>query len=912
MEKTKSQTEPAGASGDAGEHVGARHVFPWLVRRKVTVPDRVAGYVHRAELVERVLPTRRRLTVLTASSGFGKTTVLAECCRKLRGDGVAAAWVLLDEQDVPAVLEAYIAFACLDAGLDLPDVHELEDDSTAREGRIGAMLSAIRAHAGPFVIAFDELERLNDPASVALLERLLQHGPSNLHLAMACRRIPDGLDVAGAVFEGRARLVSTHEFRFSRSEVAQFFDGTLSRRQLTAEMQLTSGWPIALRMSRNRTDRGPETTSDVVQTLVTNWLETRVLADLSPEDRDLVLDIGLFEWMDAALLDEVLQHSGSMRRLDALPELVGLLEPFRGGESASRRLHPLVREHCAAKRLSENPRRFRSVHRRIAKALEYRRETVPAMRHAIEADDRALAGDILERAGGVRLWVRLGLEQMQAADRLLSERALSARPRLALVRCLTLIMSGQLEAARTRFRDVSAIEPTDSQDEQDAEFEYSVDKWIVRGVFFLYGGEPVGSESTRLLFEEYARLAASPRLDRLSRGYMEYGLCVIQQLKANFGAALERFARIEPFLARNPYMKLYGHWLRGQVAMAQGRVQEAESQYRRAQRMARGSYVLDPVPAALARIMLQELALERGRLSRAQALRGVPRAVMGHGTPLSAFASACGVAIELRLWEGRAGEALDAANDLLGHVRGIGLPALARYLAAMRVSLLASTGRIEDAAQAWRFEGLPDDPKDCVDLSGQSWREMEAVSCARLRWLIASERYEEGCALVHALLTATAQRQLRRTQMRALALAVVLERAAEEPGRALEHLERYLGLYRDSPYAWPLVRERAECAPVLTVFLDRNSDSSARKTAWALLDLMRRADGVRGPVLGERERQVLLRLDRQLDKQIAAELGLSVHGVRYHIRNLFTKLGAGSRAEAVRRARDKGLIPDDD
>ena len=66
-------------------------VPPWLLTQKVTVPDRVARYVHRPELTDRTMPTQRRLTVLRASGGFGKTVLLAECCRRLRADGVATA-----------------------------------------------------------------------------------------------------------------------------------------------------------------------------------------------------------------------------------------------------------------------------------------------------------------------------------------------------------------------------------------------------------------------------------------------------------------------------------------------------------------------------------------------------------------------------------------------------------------------------------------------------------------------------------------------------------------------------------------------------------------------------------------------------------------------------------------------------
>ena len=100
-------------------------------------------------------------------------------------------------------------------------------------------------------------------------------------------------------------------------------------------------------------------------------------------------------------------------------------------------------------------------------------------------------------------------------------------------------------------------------------------------------------------------------------------------------------------------------------------------------------------------------------------------------------------------------------------------------------------------------------------------------------------------------------------------------------------------------------------APVVTRFLDLNPESPCRETARSLLAAMRGMDDGRRLVLSEREREVLQRLEGQRDKQIAAELGLTVHGVRFHLRKLFTKLNVRTRVEAVRRARELGLIPDD-
>ena len=893
-----------------GESVVAQ-AFPWLLRQKITVPDRVAGYVHRDELESRAMPTRRRLTVLKAAGGFGKTTLLAECCRRLREDGVPTAWVSLDEQDEPAVLDTYIAVACQNAGLDLLDVSDTEGTSVGPESRVGVVLREIQALGRPFVIAFDELERLRNPASVSLLEFLLQRGPANLHLAIACRQIPDGLNVAGAVLDGRAEFVGTEELRFSKAEVARFFDLKLSRSDLAAEMDSTAGWPFALRVSHNRIEGGTGGSTGVVQEFVKNWVESRLFADLGWDDRDFLLDIGLFGWMDAALLDEVLERTDSKRRLQSMRVLVGLLEPVSGGATESWRLHPLVREHCVGRLFRENPQRFRAIHRRIAEALGRRGDTVPAMRHAVEAGEPALAGELLERAGGVRLWIRQGVVQLQAADRWLSEDVISMRPRLALVRCVVQLMAGRYDEARELFREVAATRPALDKADGDADFEYAVDDGIVRGAMALYGGVSMGSVWYRTLSSDYARLAESQRLDPLTHGFMEYGLCVIHQLKAQFGPALKRLAGARQVLEQSPYMMMYGAMLRGQVAMARGQVQDAESHYRRAKRVARKSFLLDPVSALLPDVMLQELALECNRVSTAAALRSVPSMLLKYGVPFSSFATASGLAIEIRLRRRRIEQALMVADGLLEFVRDAGLTSLVRYLAPLRISVLVIAGRVGDAGRAWRLEGLPEDSKGCVDLTGQGWREMEAVSSARLRWLIASERFEEGRVLARELIAVAIDRRLRRTQMRALALSVVLEQRAGEPESAVGHLEEFLSLFAESPYAWPLVQERADCAAVVTRFLDLNPGSPYRETARSLLAAMRGVDQGRRLVLSERERAVLRRLEGQRDKQIAAELGLTVTGVRYHLRKLFTNLNVRTRGEAVRRARELGLIPDD-
>ena len=188
---------------------------------------------------------------------------------------------------------------------------------------------------------------------------------------------------------------------------------------------------------------------------------------------------------------------------------------------------------------------------------------------------------------------------------------------------------------------------------------------------------------------------------------------------------------------------------------------------------------------------------------------------------------------------------------------------------------------------------------------------MEAMSCARLRWLTATRRFGEGRDPARALREAAVGRQLKPTLMRSTGLSIMLEWRAGEPESAMAHLKEFLELFSETPYAWALFQDRGGCRAAMTAFLERHPESPYRETAESLSKALRRADEVRGLVLSQREQAVLQLLEGRGDKQIAAELGLTAHGVRYHLRKLFTKLGVTSRAEAVRRGRELGVVPGD-
>ena len=876
---------------------------PSALAQKITIPDRVPGYVHRPDLIDRALPTRRRVTVLHATGGFGKTVLLAECCRRLSNDGVPTVWVSLDEHDTPAVLERYIAAAFVQAGWSIRGVLEA-DEFAGLEGRIGVIVRAIAAQGGSFVLAFDELERLTDTASVALLAFLLQRGPPNLHLAFAGRRVPDGLNLAGCVFEGQAELLEADDLRFSRADISRFFGLGLSQRALSEEVGRSAGWPVALRIARNGGQHGTDGDVDP-HPLVANWIESRLFGGLARDDRDFVLDLGQLEWFDAPLLDEVLRGAGSMRRLKSMTLLDGLFESAGSG-ATHLRLHTTLRTFCTRARLRENPERFRTIHRRIATALARRGDIVRAMRHAAEGDAPLLAGEIYEQAGGVRLWTRHGVARLQAADKLLVEGALASRPRLRLARCAALALAGEHRQAQILYSmSVSATR------KGGEDFEFDVDDCLVRGAMALYGCESMDSARMSQLFRDSDRMARSPLLDAATRGHFEYALSVLHFLKGEFDAALRHLSLARKLLSGTHYIAFYGEVLRGQIDFVRGRPDDARSRLKRARRVAGKHFLSDPVATTACAIAARELAMERNPATTASEPPGLRRALHSRGVPFSFIATAAAICIDPCLRDGRVDEAVAMLDDLIARLRSAGATGFLRLASALRASVLVQAGRKDAAARAYREAALPEMPARCVDLEGQNWREMEAVCDARIRLLVANGRYEDARSLASEFNAAATARGLRRTRMRAVALSVMLEQQAREVDRSLVRLQEYLRLFAESPYAWPLVRERATCASVLDRFLQLHPDSPDHRNARSLRRTMRRVNHGRVLLLSIRERQILALLPGRRVKQVAAELGLSVHGVRYHLRNLFAKLGASNQHELLRRAQEEGAKPHD-
>ena len=203
--------------------------------------------------------------------------------QRAKKQGVRVAWLTVDEDDAPGLFGAHLAYAFEHAGLGLA-AQKSKDAWTASSltHQIGTLVRVIETHPGSCLLVLDELERL--PARSVELERLLRHGPRNLHFALSFRINP-GLDLASVVLEDSAVVVTTEQFRFSKPEIARFFGGDLTRRELNDIADRSARWPVALRIDRSMWASGAAESVEQGKALIRNFLDARLLRGLSDPDR---------------------------------------------------------------------------------------------------------------------------------------------------------------------------------------------------------------------------------------------------------------------------------------------------------------------------------------------------------------------------------------------------------------------------------------------------------------------------------------------------------------------------------------------------------------------------------------------------------------------------------------------------
>jgi LuxR family maltose regulon positive regulatory protein len=217
-------------------------------------------------LVENVATTRRRLdylrdavgrkvSVLSAPTGYGKTTLLAHW-RRAEGGEVPFAWVFLDEQDNdPIRLWRHIVEALRQA---VPEEEEFGADVLAGMGATGQRLAEITLPMlineltelpDRVVLVLDDYHFITEEETHEAVAGFLEHLPENVHLVVSSRSDPP-LPLGRLRAMGELNEIRTEQLAFTEEETARLLNESMGLGigpdEVAVLHERTEGWPAGV------------------------------------------------------------------------------------------------------------------------------------------------------------------------------------------------------------------------------------------------------------------------------------------------------------------------------------------------------------------------------------------------------------------------------------------------------------------------------------------------------------------------------------------------------------------------------------------------------------------------------------------------------------------------------------------
>ena len=841
--------------------------------------------------------SKLRLVVVAAPAGSGKTTLLTQWFRRSRQRRVAA-WLTLEGPLAgPEAFTARLLASLGAAGV----VPPAGDASPAQ-----ALQALLAQRSGDLLIVVDDVHWAQDAPCMRLLDALLAASAPGVHWVLSGRCLP-ALNLPAWRLRDQLEVLDGGDLAFDAGQVVQLgrklMDEPLSRAQAERLIEATQGWTAGVKLgllaSANTAAARPQELSAALADFdgghvdMAAYLEREVLSEQDAPLQEFLVSTGVVDAMTGELCDALLGRDGSQAVLEKL-ERGQLFVIAQDSHGLAFRYHPLFHGFLRS-RLAADPARQRVLHERASRWYAGQLRFAEALAHAFKSGEVAWCAELVERAA--LRWQQSGdiAEVVQWCERLPPEQ-LPARPALGVAYTTCLVLCRRFDQAHAMLRRLS-------EGGTASGFHMRTLQQILQalsGEYEALNDEPPAADETDgdaqlrglyLVNRAYAmfcahRFDAAWRLAMRAReilqpispygeGYASSVLALVERAKGDFGSAARRVEQLWAGLRNGPRNAA---WANAATALAVLRYETNRLAETR-------SLCEDLLPVVEAGGTYETLTAATRTLARVRAAEREP----------------------------------EAAMRLLDYLHGILEGSHERRFAAQVCF---------DKVRLWLAMGEPQKARDCAAefgvIDGSEWQltrpydeawERRGMALAALR--SHEQRHAEAQAILQVLRrSAEAAGHVLRLHAVEAALASSLWEAGQRD-EALQCLHQSLlrarghapsrSWFDDNPRFHQVliaalgVPQMRRLMPerVLRVFGAALGRAEARQSAPAhAVD-----------ALTARELEVLVLLAQGLsNQQISARAQISMTTVKWHVKNIFAKLGVGTRVGALVRARELKLV----
>ena len=351
-----------------------------------------------------------KVSVISAPTGYGKTTLLAHW-RQVEETNLPFAWVSLDEQDNdPIRLWRHIVEALRRV---VPEEEGFGADilvgmSAGGQGIVEAILptliNALAEVPQRVVLVLDDYQFVTEEDSHESVSFFVEHLPENVHLVISSRSDPS-LPLGRLRARGEMNEIRTEQLAFSEEEAACLLNEQMGLDigpdDLSVLLERTEGWPAGLYLAslslQNKEDKHAFIESfRGSDRYIVSLLGEEVLAGLTEEMREFMLETSVLRTMTAPLCDAVTGREGSGQVLRELARS-NLFVVSLDEQGEWYRYHHLFSELLLYELKSSRPDLVPTLRKRARMWLEGAGFFEGAIRQAITATDYERAGLLVAR-----------------------------------------------------------------------------------------------------------------------------------------------------------------------------------------------------------------------------------------------------------------------------------------------------------------------------------------------------------------------------------------------------------------------------------------------------------------------------------------------------------------------------------
>lgn len=866
-----------------------------------SAPPRMArNFVDRERLkLSRLQLAGANATILLAPTGFGKTAQLVQWRRDALAQGGLAFWYSLDSRDTPLRLIQGLTYSaqasCGKRGFDEPFMHWVEMCSDPQEATTG-WLAEVAKLAVDVVLLLDDADLVPTTTRNQVLAYLLGNAPANLHIALAARPT-SALMASGTLSTSTITRLTALDLRFRLDETLEVLSAALGVRcnpEAGVNLhELTEGWPLGVQLAAATPHRSGNLegliaagTADIRRYFIDSLINRQ-----PAEAIHLLVRLSQFVLIHPELCSEVFGGGEMAQHLLRIQDETPLL--LRAEGSDWMRFHPVARE-VLRERLIQLPLAERHAIAKRASAWYVAHDFYEeAAEQLFIAGDIHAAISLVERnthqmitqgrIAAVLAWYqRLSPEEIKqypgfwapvAWAMAMSEQHAMAQPLIDLIlRHPDLPLPERFEADLISTTIAGYADRVDLMEEQLVKWpspppQALADEvpihWVIKAFVALYSGQP---DQARLDFSRIDELDRTLAYSPMSHGFADYGTGLSYLWEGRCALAEQA--------------------LRPALAHAE------ESMDRR-----------NPVACMLA-ALLAEACWESGQDSDPAALLAGRLVVLErHGLP-DALMSAYTVLARVADHEGRQDQALNLLGSLyaIGQAREILRLQVAAQFELVRLHARHGRGETAQTLSA-QLDILLGTHRAQIPESFISWMELHA-ELARAHAFLANDDIARALQAAESAIGLAAKLKRGGDLVEArLVRAEALRRqgsmdasTAQDEAMSLAMAGGMARIMRESTTA-----RRAASAPPKRPIQELAKETIPGPLKESLV--------LGAGLLTLKEREVLTLLSRSLsNREIARAMDISEQTVKWHIKNLFNKLDAGSRKHVVARAHMLGLV----